>query len=262
MKFIIIILLLSSVNLFSQKKVIVDSVKTCIDKTGGKILIFASRGSDPYEYSLDGETVQDSNYFENVKKGIYDVRVIDLFYEEAIYKYPIKITENHIKADFDIIINDIGEQKNLVFVNKSKNATNFEWDFGDKNNSNKKIPSHKYQKSNIYDIKLIASEKTGMCKDTVRRKYFVSTSPYFVYNMEFTPLKEILSFDVEQDFKDYSLSIFNNWGRKIYTITSKNNIWKGKLNNGLALNKGEYICFLKYKVDNKYKGLKTKLYVK
>ena len=48
-----------------------------------------------------------------------------------------------------------------LFSNKSCYATNYMWDFGDGNTSNKTSPKHKYDKTGKYKVKLIASNQCG-----------------------------------------------------------------------------------------------------
>lgn len=51
-----------------------------------------------------------------------------------------------------------------TFTNKSKNATNFVWDFGDGAGSGDTNPIHTYNKAGLYSVKLIAFDKNG-CRD-------------------------------------------------------------------------------------------------
>lgn len=47
------------------------------------------------------------------------------------------------------------------FANSSKNATSYEWDFGDGNSSTEESPTHTYASANIYTITLTATNDAG-----------------------------------------------------------------------------------------------------
>jgi len=56
--------------------------------------------------------------------------------------------------DFDPSIPCVGES--TTFINESYNIDTYHWDFGDGNTSNEENPSHIYDESGEYDVKLIA----------------------------------------------------------------------------------------------------------
>lgn len=69
----------------------------------------------------------------------------------------------------------LGEGK-ILFTHEAKNATSFEWDFGDGSaKSNEENPSHSYQKNNDYTVILIAKNKKSQVVKTA--KVTVSDAP-------------------------------------------------------------------------------------
>ncbi len=70
-----------------------------------------------------------------------------------------------IKAGFTHVSS--GDVRNKNFINKSKSATFFQWDFGDTTYSTKEFPTHAYARTGIYKVKLIVYD-TGLtnCADT------------------------------------------------------------------------------------------------
>lgn len=50
---------------------------SCFESADGVIIVNASGGAGDYDYSLDGETYTDSNIFENLEAGTYDMYVTD-----------------------------------------------------------------------------------------------------------------------------------------------------------------------------------------
>jgi hypothetical protein len=61
----------------------------------------------------------------------------------------------------------------LHFTNTSKDASTYEWDFGDDNTSTDKDPSHTYAKGGAYEVKLIAKSSAGKTAE----KKNLATSP-------------------------------------------------------------------------------------
>jgi len=80
-------------------------------------------------------------------------------------RVPIKASVlDTVIADFRFKI----DKGRVTFENKSKNAFNSTWDFGDNtieiNSDN--LLRHFYNKTGLYDVKLFAEGKQGFCKDT------------------------------------------------------------------------------------------------
>lgn len=63
--------------------------------------------------------------------------------------------------------------KNVVFQNKSKDASQYLWDFGDGNTSTQVNPSHTYANYGVYDVLLIANPNST-CVDTFTKKLYIT----------------------------------------------------------------------------------------
>ncbi len=70
-------------------------------------------------------------------------------------------------ADFDILGGDCQAPCEVEFRNKSKNATDYSWDFGDGIQSRVENPKYTFKKHGIYTIRLIAKGEGGK-DETVR----------------------------------------------------------------------------------------------
>ncbi|MET3021824.1 PKD domain-containing protein [Flavobacterium hydatis] len=69
-------------------------------------------------------------------------------------------------ADFSFKVNETTTPKTIVFENKSTNATEYLWDFGDKTTSSEKNPSHSYTAAGTYLVKLTATGAGGKATTT------------------------------------------------------------------------------------------------
>lgn len=81
------------------------------------------------------------------------------------------------KADFDISSDELFLEQELTFTNKSENATSFEWNFGDGNESTEKDPVHKYSTPGTFTITLKVDDnktatKSVIVHDADRAVYF------------------------------------------------------------------------------------------
>ncbi|OUL62728.1 MULTISPECIES: PKD domain-containing protein [unclassified Flavobacterium] len=68
-------------------------------------------------------------------------------------------------ADF-LFKAEVTAPKTILFENKSTNATNYLWDFGDKTTSLEKSPSHSYTAAGTYLVKLTATGAGGTATTT------------------------------------------------------------------------------------------------
>jgi hypothetical protein len=70
----------------------------------------------------------------------------------------------------------VNEMQTVSFENKSANATQYEWNFGDGHTSTQTNPTHTYTSAGIYHIRLVATGKL-QCKDTAYASVNISPNP-------------------------------------------------------------------------------------
>lgn len=156
------------------------------------------------------------------------------------------ITVIPISAEFDIHPNSA--EPLFYFVNQSKNAVRYHWDFGHpqsggKNTSGETNPSHNYQlDKGTYTVCLIAYNKED-CPDTFCRQITSNyTSWLFIPNV-FTPGKDSSNnrFDIDIFVAGYyQLDIFNRWGEKVFEGNADGNGINDPVNwDGLHYKTGE-----------------------
>jgi gliding motility-associated-like protein len=139
------------------------------------------------------------------------------------------------------------------FVNKSKNATAFEWDFGDTTDlSLLTHPEHGYQYIGEYVVRLVASAQDG-CTDTAYRKVKVKDDLVFNIPNTFTPdgdnLNEIFSPMLLAGFNKYvgySFGIYNRWGKEVFFTTTPGQGWDG-FSDGKIVPAGIYLWKIRLK---------------
>ena len=80
------------------------------------------------------------------------------------------------KADFTAT--DVCETDSAVFINKSQDATGYNWKFGDGQNSKLQNPKHKFQISSTttYNVTLVAQVTNG-CSDSISKAITINKNP-------------------------------------------------------------------------------------
>ena len=117
----------------------------------------------------------------------------------------------------------------VSFYNKSKDASNYLWDFGDGETSTEINPVHTYAAKGLYRASLQTNNTFG-CSDTVSD--IIAVVPEFTY---FIPNAFTPNGDGENDIfngkgleiKQFSMSIFNRWGELIFATENLDEGWDG-----------------------------------
>jgi len=92
-------------------------------------------------------------------------------------------------ADFMIVQEEFQAPVEVELVNKSEQATEYEWIFGDGESSTEDSPSHKYYLSGKYDIELIA--KDGNKKRAVKKQIIINAPDKCLVEIQ-TPYGDML----------------------------------------------------------------------
>lgn len=140
----------------------------------------------------------------------------------------------------------------VEFFDLSTDAVSWQWQFGDGTAEFVQNPVHNYQDTGLYKVQLVVSHPNN-CRDTLSR--LIDIEPLVTYFMPnaFTPNGDGNN-DVfkgkgtfTEAFKDFSLSIWNRWGGKIFETNNPDEGWNGRKNNvGDLLPQGVYIYQLQY----------------
>lgn len=161
----------------------------------------------------------------------------------------------HVKADFEPDPSEGEAPLEVSFTNKSLNAVEYEWRFGDDTISILETPEpHTYYDPNIdYEVVLVAKSEDG-CVDTFKFQYIkVDPSALNIPNV-FTPNEDGYNdrFIVAgRSLQSIYVQIFNRLGKKIYEYTGHGaNIkdwegWDGKINGRSDASPGIYYYIIR-----------------
>ncbi len=137
-------------------------------------------GAQNYEWDF-GDGSPNNNEFE--PEHIYTeadtftivLNASNLFNCEGVQTHDIIIHPQPI-ASFSTNFDEGCEDLSVIFTHDSPNTTDFEWDFGDGNNSNEENPTHIYTEAGIYDVILTVNYE-GICDDTIIMEEAIEVYP-------------------------------------------------------------------------------------
>jgi len=124
----------------------------------------------------------------------------------------------------------VGEaNKPINFFNNSSGATRYLWLFGDGDSSTFENPSHTFNESRDYEVKLIAFNDAG-CSDTFPIFVTAKVIPLLDVPNAFTPGKfgangtiSVFGFGIgKMDWR-----IYNRWGQLVYQTNNRKDSWDG-----------------------------------
>ena len=148
----------------------------------------------------------------------------------------------------------------ISIANYSKDASSYEWDFGDNSaSSNAENPDHFYTKTGFHNVVLTANNDFG-CEDTTSHHVAVAFDKIFPPNA-FSPNafnEEDREFRIHAEGisdKGYQLLVFDRWGEVIFESKNREKGWKGKMKNGNFAPAGVYAGVISY---NDFMGDKHK----
>ena len=125
-------------------------------------------------------------------------------------------------AAFDTLINSNSYpfDGTVVFINQSRNANTYQWNFGDGFNSIDTNPIHKYEQVDSFTVTLIAAT-TYPCYDTTSKTFYVIKKALYVpnalepnYGGSDTLVKIWKPIGI--GLRDYHAQVFDKWGRLLW----------------------------------------------
>ncbi|MBI4931573.1 MAG: gliding motility-associated C-terminal domain-containing protein [Bacteroidetes bacterium] len=122
-------------------------------------------------------------------------------------------------------------QPDFRFFDKSINATQWLWDFGDETNSTQQNPHHIYAQTGIYTVKLVTLN-AGMCVDSIIKTIEVKPEFTFYVPNTFSPngdhINDVFS-GKGMEITEYEMLIFDRWGNQIFKTNDLNIGWDGRV---------------------------------
>jgi gliding motility-associated-like protein len=117
----------------------------------------------------------------------------------------------------------------IDFENRSKNADNYTWNFGDNTGTSEVSPSHLFKRTGTFRVCLIARTLEG-CADTICKDVSADVHTAIDIPTGFSPngdgSNEIL-FVRGGAIETMNLKIFNRWGEKVFESNSLSQGWDG-----------------------------------
>lgn len=187
--------------------------------------------------------------------GAYTVKVditspIGCFVD-AEFSSLITIEESPV-ADFDFNPKELSSfQKKVDFTDLSIDASTWQWTFDDEAVLFDQNPTYTFQDTGMHRIEQIVIHENG-CPDTlVKFIDVVPTVTYFLPNA-FTPNRDgdndgFFGVGFLEGMTNFSMSIWNRWGERVFFSTDPTEEWNGRKNNdGLDSPEGVYIYNVQY----------------
>ena len=199
--------------------------------------------SNDYSYKWefgDGTTSEEVNPKHLYSKpGFYDVTLTAIS-KSGDKKYVSNITasvlvSNKPKAEFEWNPVPMGSFKfGADFYDRSEDAVEWIWNFGDKKSSYEKDPKHIYLSKGTYRVELIVKNASG-CSDTTRQFISVEDKNTLLAPNSFSPDGDGLNDTfipkaLEISDLPFEMSIYDPSGL-IFKTNDKNRPWDGKNNN-------------------------------
>lgn len=141
------------------------------------------------------------------------------------------------------------------FEDGSYGADFWAWQFGDPNSnatSNQQSPTYQYTQHGTFPVMLIASNLTG-CVDTMMKELTVYSDFRFYIPNTFTPNaddKNEYFYGKGEGILQYSMRIFDRWGKLIFESSEPSYQWDGVI-NGSPAQLGKYVYQFNIQDDNR-----------
>jgi gliding motility-associated-like protein len=237
-------------------------------KDNGKVQVtsIGGAGNGPYIFSLDGIAFQSDSTFSNLPVGNYTLTIEDANGCQAqstnIAVLEQIITNAAFTANNETTITTGLAPFDVTVLNSSTNATNFAWDFGNGQTANTpgvgQSTTITYNDFGEYDIILIAYDGLPRCADTVMVKVKVDGKSALIMPNIFSPngdgsndvfrpipYEKDKMPDGSRNIIEYSLQIFDRWGKLVFESNDFNTGWDGKRRGGSQASDGVYFWIVK-----------------
>lgn len=240
-----------------------------------------SPGADTFLWQLlrNGEVIDETTVTEPVwsvsAPGTYTVTLLASYSESTqpavfLQKGDIQVFDNPI-ADFELFQARIYKGTVFPVINRSINASEFLWNFGDhpeSANSKSPSPTYSYESEGEYLITLTAfNDHVGpfdldgdgvedgnvVCSDVITKNIFVQAGGSLKIPNAFTPNvsnpdgsnpgdgTNDIFLPVMDGVEEFTMHIFDRWGTLIFESQDKTKGWNGYDRNGRLMPAGVYV---------------------
>ncbi len=143
-------------------------------------------------------------------------------------------------ADYNYIISNIDSLQlgdgAFVFEPAFGPLSQFQWDFGDGNQSQDPMPVHEYASPGTYQVSLEAYDLNG-CKVTLEKEVVVLNALRIFVPNAFTPNgggpveNERFKAKIHGKTKDFEMVIYDRWGKRVFLTNDRDEAWNGRYFN-------------------------------
>jgi len=171
-----------------------------LESVNKPITFYSYSTGSPTDYQWDFGDGTSSNEINPVhiykNAGNYSIRLIvtDGKTKDTLVKFNYIVIQAYMKSDFEADITLGLPPLTIKFINKSVgNIVSYQWDFGDSTFSQSANPTHEYQISGIYPVRLIISD--GVLYDTLIKKDFITVQQLLITDSFFDKEISLMSYD-------------------------------------------------------------------
>jgi gliding motility-associated-like protein len=220
--------------------------ETCLGDGTGSIELNATGGHPPYSYFVNGLAIT-GNKVTQFPSGKHIIKVIDsqnCTTTDSLDSYPV------VNMNPQILANPLSGFAPLTvqFDFTADNADSWTWHFSDTETDTNKISSYTFLGYGSHRVLLeVKSGPPYNCTDTASIEIFVDVIVTIEPNSVFTPNGDGYNdfFEIKTiGVKELDVSIFNQWGNKMYEIDSVNGKWDGITTGGAKAPDGTYFYAL------------------
>lgn len=233
--------------------------ESCLTYCNGSISsTLTGNYSQPVSYAWNTNPVQNTATATGLCPGDYTLTVTYSINNCFVIETANIITSTLISADFTADSIEGYVPLTVHFTYTGYGASTFYWDFGDGSSSNVQNPVHTYENMSdpfYYVVLVVTSGPPDYCEDIdTIAIHAILPSSILVPNI-FTPNNDGINdvFQIEsQSIQTITISIFNRWGKKVYTMgvsdftikKEKKDIWDGTSKNDGKCADGTYFYIL------------------
>ncbi|MFT6716774.1 MAG: gliding motility-associated-like protein [Saprospiraceae bacterium] len=149
--------------------------------------------------------------------------------------------------------------ESIKFLNDSRQATSYFWDFGNGLTSTERQPSTTYEKVDLYPITLYAFDDLN-CSDTISHDLPLRHPLYYYLPSSFSPDEDGLNdlfLGKSIGVTEFSMIIFDRGGVEVFSTTDVSQGWNGNFKSGNPAPVGVYVVKVlaksELRFDRKYK---------
>lgn len=130
----------------------------------------------------------------------------------------------------------------IIFLDQSRSASNWLWDFGDGESSTDINPVHSYYETGEFDVTLTVTDSNGCVSSITYGPYVIFEPDLFIPNV-FSPNGDNINDRFEIVYtgvENFHLEVFDRWGRAFFASDSPENLWNGTNSDGSEATVGVY----------------------